>query len=200
MSFEARSFDLSGVEGLSQSALDLHLGLYRGYVKEVNALLEVLQPDDSAAPSRAGKDAQKLTREAAVRRFPFEYNGVVLHELFFEQLGGTKGDGLERHAPLATAFGEPFGGLDGWRKDFGQLATTRGVGWVMTVREQSGGAVYNTWVDEHQWGTTAGTEVIFLLDLWEHAYLLDFAPTDRAKYLDAVFANVDWGIVAGRLD
>jgi len=200
MSFEAKSFDLSGVKGISQSALDLHLGLYRGYVKEVNALLEVLQPQESSSTPSTPPDAQKLKREAAVRRFPFEYNGVVLHELFFEQLSGAKGDRLERHASLAQAFGEPFGGLDAWRKDFGQLATTRGIGWVMTVREQTGGAVYNTWVDEHQWGTTAGTEVIFLLDLWEHAYLLDFAPTERAKYMDAVFANVDWGVVAKRLD
>jgi Fe-Mn family superoxide dismutase len=199
MSFEARSFDLSGVKGISQSALDLHLGLYRGYVKEVNALLEVLQPDGAASAPTTPQATQKLTREAAVHRFPFEHNGVVLHELFFEQLAGAKGDRLERHAPLAQALGQPFGGLDNWRQDFEQLATTRGIGWVVTVREQSGGAIYNTWVDEHQWGNTAGTEVIFLLDLWEHAYLLDFAPTERAKYVEVVFANVDWGVVADRL-
>ena len=90
--------------------------------------------------------------------------------------------------------------LEGWRKDFEQLAATRGIGWVITVREESGGAVYNTWVDEHQWGTTAGTDVIFLLDLWEHAYLFDFAPTERGKYLETVFNNVDWGVVAARLN
>jgi len=193
MAFEIRSFNLRDVKGLSQAALNLHLDLYHGYVEQVNTLLEVLQPHES--PSRA----PALTREAAVRRFPFEYNGMVLHELFFEQLSGSNGRPPHEQGPLGQAVGHAFGGLDGWRKDFEKLAATRGVGWVMTVREKSGGTLYNTWVDEHQWGTTAGTEVIFLLDVWEHAYLLDFSPKQRGDYLQAVFDNVDWSVVEARM-
>ena len=130
MAFEIRSFNLRDVKGLSQAALNLHLDLYHGYVEQVNTLLEVLQPQES--PSRT----PALTREAAVRRFPFEYNGMVLHELFFEQLSGSKGRPPHEQGPLGQAVGHAFGGFDGWRKDFEKLAATRGVGWVMTVREQ----------------------------------------------------------------
>ena len=193
MAFEIRSFNLRDVKGLSQAALNLHLDLYHGYVEQVNTLLEVLQPHES--PSRA----PALTREAAVRRFPFEYNGMVLHELFFEQLSGSNGRPPHEQGPLGQAVGHAFGGFDGWRKDFEKLAATRGVGWVMTVRERTGGTLYNTWIDEHQWGTTAGTDVIFLLDVWEHAYLLDFSPKQRSDYLQAVFDNVDWSVVETRM-
>jgi Fe-Mn family superoxide dismutase len=193
MAFEIRSFNLRDVKGLSQAALNLHLDLYHGYVEQVNTLLEVLQPHES--PSRT----PALTREAAVRRFPFEYNGMVLHELFFEQLSGSKGRPPHEQGPLGQAVGHAFGGFDGWREDFERLAATRGVGWVMTVRERTGGTLYNTWIDEHQWGTTAGTDVIFLLDVWEHAYLLDFSPKQRSDYLQAVFDNVDWSVVESRM-
>lgn len=193
MAFEIRSFNLRDVKGLSQAALNLHLDLYHGYVEQVNALLEVLQPQEAPSQTPA------LTREAAVRRFPFEYNGMVLHELFFEQLSGVKGRPPHERGPLGEAVGHAFGGFDGWRKDFEKLAATRGVGWVMTVREKSGGTLYNTWIDEHQWGTTAGTDVIFLLDVWEHAYLLDFSPKQRSDYLQAVFDNVDWSVVESRM-
>lgn len=193
MAFEIRSFNLRDVKGLSQAALNLHLDLYHGYVEQVNTLLEVLQPQES--PSRT----PALTREAAVRRFPFEYNGMVLHELFFEQLSGSKGRPPHEQGPLGQAVGHAFGGFDGWREDFERLAATRGVGWVMTVRERTGGTLYNTWIDEHQWGTTAGTDVIFLLDVWEHAYLLDFSPKQRSDYLQAVFDNVDWSVVESRM-
>ncbi len=193
MAFEIRSFNLRDVKGLSQTALNLHLDLYHGYVEQVNTLLEVLQPQES--PSRT----PALTREAAVRRFPFEYNGMVLHELFFEQLSGSKGRPPHEQGPLGQAVGHAFGGFDGWREDFEKLAATRGVGWVMTVRERTGGTLYNTWIDEHQWGTTAGTDVVFLLDVWEHAYLLDFSPKQRSDYLQAVFDNVDWSVVESRM-
>ena len=194
MAFEIRSFNLRDVQGLSQGALNLHVELYHGYVEQVNTLLEVLQPTEST--SRA---APSLTREAAVRRFPFEYNGMVLHELFFEQLSGTNGRSPHERGPLGQAVGNAFGGFDGWRKDFEKLAATRGVGWVASVREKTGGTLYNTWIDEHQWGMTAGTDIIFVLDVWEHAYLLDFAPKQRAEYTQAVFDNVDWSVVESRM-
>lgn len=194
MAFEIRSFNLRNVRGLSQAALNLHLDLYHGYVEQVNALLEVLQPPDPT--SRA---APALTREAAVRRFPFEYNGMVLHELFFEQLTGTNGRPPHEHGPLGQAVGHAFGGFDGWRKDIEKLAATRGVGWVVTMREKSGGTVCNTWIDEHQWGVTVGTDVVFVLDVWEHAYLLDFSPKQRSEYMQAVLDNVDWSVVEARM-
>jgi len=193
MPFAVRSFNLRDVEGLSQAALNLHLDLYHGYVEQVNALLEVLVPQKSA------RSAPALTHEAAVRRFPFEYNGMVLHELFFEQLSGAKGEAPGQQGPFGKALTHTFGGFDRWRKDLETLAATRGVGWVMAVREKSGGAVYNTWVEEHQLGTTAGNDVLFVLDLWEHAYLFDFSPKERSEYLQVVFDNVDWTVVEARL-
>lgn len=192
MAYEIRDFDLSGVRGISQRALQLHLGLYHGYVEQVNALLGILQPHEVAAPLPA------LDREGAVRRFPFEYNGMILHELFFEQLSGGKRRPLHETSVMAEAVDRAFGGFSAWQDDFESLAKTRGVGWVITLREPAGNAIYNTWIDEHQWGMPAGMDVVFVLDMWEHAYLLDFAPAQKPAYIQAVLDNVDWTVVESR--
>ena len=82
MTYQVRPFDLSGVQGLSKKAIDLHLGLYKTYVEQLNKLLEQ-SPKGSAASAPLALDGYN-------RRFAFEYNGVALHELFFAQLAGKR--------------------------------------------------------------------------------------------------------------
>jgi Fe-Mn family superoxide dismutase len=184
----AREFDLSGITGLSQRALELHLGLYQGYVKAFNALLA----EQSTAFPEAGEAAAPLDLASHARRFAFEYNGVVLHELFFEALGPTGSSTLDRHGALADAAARSFGGVEQWMQHAAALAKLRGVGWIVAVRERETQRLYNCWVDLHHLSLPANTQVVLALDLWEHAYLLDFAPSQRAAYFELLWSSLDW--------
>ena len=167
VSYALRSFDLSGVQGLSKKALDLHLGLYKGYIENLNKLLE--QP----------KGGSPLALDGYNRRFAFEYNGVKLHELFFEQLAGR------RRAPSTSgewsaALKSDFGDFNGWKTRIGELAETRGVGWVMTLRERGGSKLHNVWVDLHHLHMPADSQIVFVLDVWEHAFMIRLTPVQTA--------------------
>jgi Fe-Mn family superoxide dismutase len=186
MTYEVRPFDLSGVQGLSKKAIDLHLGLYKGYVENLNKLLE-----------QAPKGGSPLVQDGYNRRFAFEYNGVKLHELFFAQLA-SKGRQPLADSDFADALKEGFGDFNGWRSKVEALATTRGVGWVMTLRERGTTRLHNFWVDLHHLHMPADSQIIFVLDVWEHAFMLDFAPAQKADYVKTILDNVDWAVVEKR--
>jgi Fe-Mn family superoxide dismutase len=189
VSYQARPFDLSGVQGLSKKAIDLHLGLYKTYVEQLNKLLEQ-SPERSAGASPLALDGYN-------RRFAFEYNGVALHELFFEQLAGKhrqpRSDG-----EFLEALHQDYGDLAGWKSSIEALAKTRGVGWVLTLRERGGERLHNCWIDLHQLSLPANCEIVFALDLWEHAYMIDFTAAQRADYVKIILENVDWPVLDQR--
>jgi superoxide dismutase, Fe-Mn family len=192
--YEAREFDLTAVTGLSQRAVELHLELYQGYVKAFNTLLA----EQGAAFPAPGEAATPLDLASHARRFAFEYNGIVLHELFFEALGAPGAASPDKQGALADAAGRSFGGLEQWMQHAAELAKLRGIGWVVAVREPAANRLYNCWVDLHQLAVPANTEIVLALDLWEHAYLLDFAPSQRESYFEMLWNSVDWGKVEER--
>jgi superoxide dismutase, Fe-Mn family len=195
-SYVATDFAFPAVEGLSRHALDLHLQLYRGYVKQVNGLQR--QVTELAALEHLS-ERDRLRKDGLIRRLAFEYNGMILHELFFEQLDGRpEGDGPEDGSVLQQAMQASFGGIDDWRNDIAQLADTRGVGWVVAARQAGSRRLINTWISEHQLGLPVNVQIIAVFDLWEHAYLLDFSPTARGDYLSVLFWNLDWRVIESR--
>ena len=192
--YEAREFDLTAVTGLSQRAIELHLELYRGYVKAFNTLLA----EQAAAFPSPGEAAAPLDLASHARRFAFEYNGIVLHELFFEALGAPGATSPDKQGPLVEAAERSFGGLEQWMQHAAALAKLRGIGWIVTVREAATNRLYNAWVDLHHLMVPANTQVVMALDLWEHAYLLDFAPSQRANYFEMLWNSVNWAKVEER--
>ena len=186
MAYEPRSFDLSGVQGLSKKSIDLHLGLYKGYVDNLNKLLE-----------QAPAGGSPLVNDGYNRRFAFEYNGVKLHELFFEQLAGKRG-ASDSDSAWARAVKQDFGDFNGWKSRIEGLAATRGVGWVMTLRERGKSKLHNFWVDLHHIHMPADSQIMFVLDVWEHAFLTDYMPAQKPEYVKAVLENVDWTAVEKR--
>jgi hypothetical protein len=91
----------------------------------------------------------------AVRQFAFEYNGVVLHELFFEALQGPGAPTLAADGVVAEAADISFGGVDKWQRDVAKRAGTRGVGLVLCVRDPQANRIFDVWVDQHQLGLGA---------------------------------------------
>lgn len=194
MSFDypVRDFSsLKGIPGLSDAQIAVHRKLYEGYVANANEIRRTLDA------MRADNQMGNLVFAELNRRLPFENDGMVLHELYFENLkpGGAlipKGGKFERRVC------ERFGSAEAYLADLKALAKMRGVGWVLTVQDPSTGWVENRWITLHQDGNVAGYSVLLALDVWEHAWCVDYKPTERAKYLDAIFPALDFAVADAR--
>jgi Fe-Mn family superoxide dismutase len=76
----------------------------------------------------------------------------------------------------------------------------RGVGWAICYENPANGALSNHWITLHETGNVAGFNPVLVMDVWEHAYLLDYKPADRPKYIEAFLSNVDWARADKRLE
>ena len=193
-SYTPKKFDLSGLQGISDNTLQVHFGLYEGYVKNTNLLNEQI-----AEQIKAGTAAGANPGFAEItRRLGFEYNGMVLHEYYFGNM--TKNAGGSPGAGLQESLGGVYGDFDTWKKDFAATGGMRGVGWAIAYFDPATGRVTNHWITLHEDGNIAGYQPLLVMDVWEHAFLLDYKPAERPKYIEAFFANVDWSVVEKRLN
>jgi Fe-Mn family superoxide dismutase len=194
--YKAKSFDLSGLTGISDETLAMHFKLYEGYVANTNTLNERISELISGGELDATKTAAYSEMK---RRFGFEYNGMVLHEYYFGNMmkQGTGDPGKD--SAFVKAAEDSFGSYDVWKADFTATGKMRGVGWAATYQDPQTGAISNHWIDLHETGNVAGFTPILIMDVWEHAFIRDYAPADRPKYIEAFFANINWDAVSGRL-
>jgi Fe-Mn family superoxide dismutase len=195
--YKAREFNLAGLNGISNETLEMHFKLYEGYVKETNNLTDRITKfiEDGNVDQEEMPAYSELTR-----RLGFEYNGMVLHEYYFDNLksGGGTGDPIQT-AQFAKAAESSFGSYDIWKADFVGIGKMRGVGWAICYQNPVNGRLSNHWITLHETGNVAGFHPILVMDVWEHAYLLDFKPAERPKYIEAFFSNIDWAMVESRL-
>lgn len=193
-SYPARKWQLAGLNGISDRTLEIHFGLYEGYVKNTNTLNEQLD-----GLIRAGKGLPSdPTFAELTRRLGFEYNGMVLHELYFDNL--TKdANGPPSSGQFYETAGSNFGDFETWKKNFAAVGGMRGVGWAIAYQDPTTGKLSNHWVTLHEDGNVAGYKPILVMDVWEHAFMLDYKPAERSKYIEAFFSNVDWSKVESRL-
>lgn len=192
--YEAIAYDLTGLVGLSEEQIAQHKALYQGYVNNTNKLNEEL----GMMLAEGKVDGMDPHFAELKRRMGFEYNGMRLHEYYFSNLKANGGD-LPAGGTLAKALEANFGSVDAWRKDFTSVSKMRGVGWAILSQDPHTGKLTNQWVTLHEEGNFAGFRPILVIDVWEHAFTVDYKPTERAKYLDAVFQNINWAKVESRL-
>lgn len=191
MSYAAKDYSsLVGMKGFSETLLKNHFTLYQGYVTNTNkvadALAQMLKDGKTAAPEFA----------ELKRRFGWEFNGMRLHELYFENLKG--GNALDKSGGLAKKLEKDFGGVDAWEKDFRATGAMRGIGWVALYHDAAGDRLYNCWINEHDVAHLAGCTPVLIMDVFEHAYMTDYQ-LKRADYIEAFFTNVNWKAVESRL-
>jgi len=179
------------LEGISEEQVAQHWRLYEGYVAQVNALRTELQ-----TLRRDGKSSSALYADRR-RRFGFEYNGMVLHELYFGNLA-ARTDQLGVMSPLKKALTGQFGTFDGFKEDFVAAGSTRSIGWAMLTLDPTTGNLNNQFVQLHEDGNIAGFFPILAMDVWEHAYMVDYGASGRADYITAFFSNVNWPLVEQR--
>ncbi len=196
-SYKARQFNLSGLKGISDETLEMHFKLYEGYVKETNNLSTRITEfiKDGNVDQEEMPAYSELTR-----RLGFEYNGMVLHEYYFDNLqsGGGTGDPNKTSAFIKAAE-STFGSYDIWKADFVGIGKMRGVGWAICYQNPANGRISNHWITLHEPGNVAGFNPILVMDVWEHAFLLDYKPAERPKYIEAFFTNINWNEVEKRL-
>lgn len=193
--FQPQHFNLSGLRGISDKTLEMHFKLYEGYVKEANTLTEKLV--QLSQDNKRSEEERLLIRELT-RRLGFEYNGMVLHEHYFANLRRDGGE-PDMKSSFVTAVRSRFGSYEAWKADFSEIGNMRGVGWVICYQDPTNNHLSNHWVTLHEVGNIAGYKPILVMDVWEHAFLLDYTPAERSHYIEAFFSNVDWKTVEQRL-
>jgi Fe-Mn family superoxide dismutase len=191
MAYVAKDYSfLLGMPGFSDTLLKNHFTLYQGYVNNTNKVMELL-----AGLVKAGKEGTPEFGELK-RRLGWEFNGMRLHELYFENLGG---DGDLGKAPnLEKTKKEQFGSVEMCAKDFKATGTMRGIGWVVMYQDIESGLLFNQWINEHDVGHPAGCNPILVLDVFEHAFMIDYG-LKKADYIEAFFKNLKWEVPEKRL-
>ncbi len=191
MAYEAKNFDhLLGIEGFSDTLLNNHFTLYKGYVTNTNKLADVLD-----GLLKEGKSAAPEYAELS-RRFGWEFNGMRLHEYYFGNMV-KGGKALSASSALAAKIAQEFGSQENWEKDFKATGTMRGIGWTILYYEPIAGRLFNVWVNEHDVGHLSGALPLLIMDVFEHAFLTDYG-LKRADYIASFFKAIDWGVVSDR--
>ena len=184
--YTAKDFsNLKGIDGISETLLNNHFNLYAGYVTNTNKLIDLMKTLEVGTPEFAELH----------RRFGWEWNGMRLHKLYFENL--TK-QASQVPAELKIAIEKSFGDFDNWKKDFIGIASMRGIGWVVLAKDNQTGNLFNVWVNEHDTGHLVGATSLLVIDVFEHAYITDYG-IKRVDYVNVFMKSIDWGAVCDRL-
>lgn len=191
MAYTAKDYSkLIGMEGFSETLLKNHFALYQGYVTNTNKVLDaldqMLKADKTGSPEFA----------ELKRRLGWEFDGMRLHEYYFENLGGR--NPIDKNGKLAKKLAADFGSYEAWEKDFKATGSMRGVGWTALYQDSASGLLINFWINEHDVSHPAGCKLLLIMDVFEHAFVLDYG-LKKADYIGAFFKNINWAAVEQRL-
>ncbi len=187
--YKEQQFNIGTLEGISKKNIEEHLKLYAGYVKNTNLIAEKI------AELRSDSEKNAYAISELQRRFGFEFDGMRNHEYYFKSFEG--GAMVLEGGALKDAIEKQFGSFDAWLAIFSALAMTRGVGWAMLYYDHHAHQLVHAWVEEQHLGHLTGLQPVLALDMWEHAYVYDYATSEKKKYVEAFFKNLNWGVIEG---
>lgn len=193
MDYSAKQFSIPALDGISQKSIEEHVGLYQGYVKNFNAI--------SALLPEYAQDSQKHAHALSelIRRRSFEFGGMRLHEHYFAQFEGGPAP-LTPGGPLAQALEKEYMKLEHVEPYIKAIGNMRGPGWALLYWDPQSKQFLAGFAGEQHQGHFATLPVVLALDVWEHAYLLDYGAAGKGKYMDAFFTNLNWKVVEDRFD
>ena len=183
--FEEMKFNIGELKGISTKNIEEHLKLYVGYVNQANLVLEKINELSENA------EVNMDILSGLQKRFGFEYNGIRNHEVYFSSLSGNANI-LKEKSKLRETISSEWGSFEKWLALFKVIATTRGIGWAMLYFDKKENRPFNAWIDEQHLGQLQDCTPIIALDMWEHAYLFDYVPSEKKKYIEAFFENLNW--------
>jgi Fe-Mn family superoxide dismutase len=191
MTYQAKDYSaLIGMTGFSETILKNHFTLYQGYVTNTNKVADAL-----TTMLKEGKTGTPEYAELK-RRFGWEFNGMRLHELYFENLGGKTP--VDKNSNFAKKAAQAFGSYEAWEQDFRATGAMRGIGWVVLYQDNTTGWLFNQWINEHDVGHLAGCTPVLIMDVFEHAFMIDYG-LKRADYIASFFNNINWAAVENRI-
>jgi len=191
--YEAKNYDsLLGTKGFSDDLLKNHFKLYQGYVANFNKLNDILVAKEKAEEWGTPEFAELN------RRLGWEWNGMRLHELYFGNMT-KESNGVDDSSDLYKKIVAEWGSYEMWQKDFTSMGAMRGIGWVVLYHDKQADRLFNVWINEHDLGHLAGATPLLVMDVFEHAFILDYG-LNRADYIKAFMDTIDWGEVSGRLE
>jgi len=193
MNYQEQKFELPALNGISPKQIEVHLKLYAGYVTNLNKL------HDTLAELMKDSDKNAYSLSEVKRRLAFEFDGMRMHEYYFAQWERnsqppTPSSGLE------GALTRQYGSMENWMNEFKAMGAMRGIGWVVLYFDPKAGVFHNAWVGDHEFGQLSGLPVILAMDMWEHAYMVDYVPAEKSKYVEAFFANLNWDVIEVRFN
>ncbi len=182
---QIKNLPFKELRGISQKTIDIHWGkLYQGYVKKWQEIQEKLAKADKLSVNATFSDLRELKLEES-----FAADAVLLHEAYFNILGGDGKAG----GKAVQAITKDFGSLENWLIEFKSLGLCAR-GWVVLAYDFNDSKLHNYLCDVHNQGGIWGTAPIIVLDVYEHAYFIDFG-ADRKKYIETFFENLNWTAV-----
>jgi Fe-Mn family superoxide dismutase len=183
--FSLKTFEIPKLEGISEKNIEEHLKLYKGYVTNTNLILNKIYE------LKTDPEKNAFVLGELQRRFGFEFDGMRNHEYYFSSLSGGKKD-IDTNKELYKAITKEWGSYENFLAHFKFVATTRGIGWTILYFDKLTDKLIITWVDEHHLGQLTGLSPVLLLDMWEHAYVYDYPTSEKKKYIEAFFENLNW--------
>jgi superoxide dismutase, Fe-Mn family len=192
MKYEEQKFNLPELAGISPKQLEVHLGLYAGYVKHTNLLREQIQDLESIDKEKYAYAVGELRR-----RLGFEFDGMRMHEYYFTQFEGGAHSPAET-SDLKSAVSEKYGDWEKFIGHFTAVGKMRGIGWTILYHDPKAHTPHVAWVGDHELGQLSGLPIILAMDMWEHAYMVDYVPSEKAKYIDAFLSNLNWNVCEAR--
>ncbi len=191
-SYEAKDFSylVGKTTCIDDKTLNLHLKLYQGYVKNINELISLLKEMDQ------NNDSSSIIYSALKRRFGFEFDGMRLHELYFENIGSSAP--IKKESKIYQEIEREFKSFENFKQSFLKTAMTRGIGWVVLYKDLESNALFNVWINEHEVSHLVKGVPLLVLDVWEHAFITQYG-LEKARYLDAFLKDVNWDVVDKRV-
>jgi Fe-Mn family superoxide dismutase len=186
--FTLKTFNIGELNGISSKNIEEHLKLYKGYVTNTNLIFNKL--------SELKSDPEKNTflLGELQRRLGFEFDGMRNHEYYFSGLSDGKKE-INKNSDLYKKIVSEWDSFENFLSYFKFVATTRGIGWTILYFDKISDKLIITWVDEHHLGQLTGLTPVLCLDMWEHAYVYDYPTSEKKRYIEAFFENLNWSSV-----
>lgn len=191
MTYETKNFEnLNGTPGFSEALLKNHFSLYEGYVTNTNKIIENL--------NNLLKENKGSTPEYAElkRRLGWEWNGMRLHEFYFENISKVPME-IDQESAIYKKITKEFESFENWKNDFKNTATMRGIGWAILYYDQEAKKLFNAWINEHDKGNFSGADPILVIDIFEHAYMPDYG-IKKADYIETALKIINWQVLEKR--
>lgn len=187
--FTIKTFQIDELNGISSKNIEEHLKLYKGYVNNSNLILNKIKEYEKDTTGNA------YVLGELHRRFSFEFDGMRNHEYYFASLSDGNKKEINSNGEMYKAIEKEWGSFNNWITQYKSIAMTRGIGWAILYYDKQTDHLLNQWVDEQHIGHLVGLSPILCLDMWEHAFVYDYPTSEKKKYIEAFFTNLNWEVI-----